>query len=123
LHALPFCSDLNYGTQLQHIAKKNKKHKYLKIYFKETHFSVRVDDDLFFFNEQVTKFEETSLEALQMGYTVELGYSNIGFCDTFPIASNTQWYKLIPHKATVFIPCLVRHSQMHQPHTSRHFHS
>jgi hypothetical protein len=48
-------------------------------------------------------------------YTVELGYSNIGFCDTSPIASNTQWYELISHKATVFIPRLVRHSQMHQP--------
>jgi hypothetical protein len=46
--------------------------------------------------------------------TVELGY-NIGYCDTSPIASNTQWYELIPHKATVFIPRLVRHSQMHQP--------
>jgi hypothetical protein len=40
-------------------------------------------------------------------YTVELSYSNIVFCDTLPIASNTQWYELIPHKATVFIPCLV----------------
>jgi hypothetical protein len=48
--------------------------------------------------------------------TVELGYNNISYCDTSPIASNTQWYELIPHKATVFIPCLVRHSEMHQPH-------
>jgi hypothetical protein len=48
-------------------------------------------------------------------YTVKLGYSNIGFCDTLSIASDIQWYKLIPHKATVFIPCLVRHAQMHQP--------
>jgi hypothetical protein len=40
-------------------------------------------------------------------YTVELGYSNIGFCDTLSIASNIQWYELIPHKATVFVPCLV----------------
>jgi hypothetical protein len=47
--------------------------------------------------------------------TAELGYSNIGFYDTLPIASNTQWYELIPHKAAVFIPCLLRHSQMHQP--------
>jgi hypothetical protein len=37
--------------------------------------------------------------------TVELGYSNIGYCDTLSIASNIQWYELIPHKATViFIP-------------------
>jgi hypothetical protein len=49
--------------------------------------------------------------------TVELGYNNIGYYDTSPIASNTQWYELIPHKATVFIPCLVRHSQMHQHRT------
>jgi hypothetical protein len=35
-------------------------------------------------------------------YTVKLGYSNIGFCDTLSIASNIQWYALIPHKATVF---------------------
>jgi hypothetical protein len=47
--------------------------------------------------------------------TVKLGYSNIGFCNTLSIASNIQWYKLIPHKATVFIPCLVQHAQMHQP--------
>jgi hypothetical protein len=47
--------------------------------------------------------------------TVKLGYSNIGVCDTLSIASNIQWYELIPHKATVFIPCLVRHAQMHQP--------
>jgi hypothetical protein len=39
--------------------------------------------------------------------TVKLGYSNIGFCDTLSIASNIQWYELIPHKATVFIPCLL----------------
>jgi hypothetical protein len=43
------------------------------------------------------------------------GYTNIGFYDTLSIASNIQWYELIPHKATVFIPCLVRHAQMHQP--------
>jgi hypothetical protein len=47
--------------------------------------------------------------------TVKLDYSNIGFCDTLSIASNIQWYALIPHKATVFRPCLVRHAQMHQP--------
>jgi hypothetical protein len=47
--------------------------------------------------------------------TVKLGYSNIGFCDTLSIASNIQWYELISHKATVVIPCLVRHAQMHQP--------
>jgi hypothetical protein len=46
---------------------------------------------------------------------VKLGYSNIGFSDTLSIASNIQLYELIPHKATVFIPCLVRHAQMHQP--------
>jgi hypothetical protein len=49
-------------------------------------------------------------------YTVELGFNNIGYCDTSRIVSKTQWYKLIPHKATVFIPRLVRHSQMHRPH-------
>jgi hypothetical protein len=48
-------------------------------------------------------------------HTVIIGYSNIGFCDTLSIASNIQWYELIPHEATVFIPCLVRHAQMHQP--------
>jgi hypothetical protein len=39
-------------------------------------------------------------------YTVKLGYSNIGFCDTLSIASNIQWYALIPHKAYSFIPTL-----------------
>jgi hypothetical protein len=48
-------------------------------------------------------------------YTVKLGYSNIGFCDTLSIASHIQWYEPIPHKATAFIPCLVRHAQMDQP--------
>jgi hypothetical protein len=48
-------------------------------------------------------------------YTVKLDYSNIGFCDTLSIASNIQWYELIPREATVLIPCLVRHAQMHQP--------
>jgi hypothetical protein len=57
-----------------------------------------------FYNQNFTK--ET---------TVKLGYSNIGFCDTLSIASNIQLYELIPHKATVFILCLVRHAQMHQP--------
>jgi hypothetical protein len=54
-------------------------------------------------------------QALVNTITVKRGYSNIGFCDTLSIASNIQWYELIPHKATVFIPCLVRHAQIHQP--------
>jgi hypothetical protein len=39
-------------------------------------------------------------------YTVKLGYSNIGFCDTLSIASNIQWYALIPYKAYSFITTL-----------------
>jgi hypothetical protein len=39
-------------------------------------------------------------------YTVKLGYSNIGFCDTLSIASNIEWYALIPHKAYSFITTL-----------------
>jgi hypothetical protein len=39
-------------------------------------------------------------------FTVKLGYSNIGFCDTLSIASNIQWYALIPHKAYSFITTL-----------------
>jgi hypothetical protein len=38
--------------------------------------------------------------------TVKLGYSNIGFCDTLSIASNIQWYALIPHKVYSFITTL-----------------
>jgi hypothetical protein len=38
--------------------------------------------------------------------TVKLGYSNIGFYDTLSIASNIQWYALIPHKAYSFITTL-----------------
>jgi hypothetical protein len=38
--------------------------------------------------------------------TVKLGDSNIGFCDTLSIASNIQWYALIPHKAYSFITTL-----------------
>lgn len=38
------------------------------MYFKETHFCMRVGDVLFSLNGQVIKFEESALEALQMGY-------------------------------------------------------
>jgi hypothetical protein len=55
------------------------------------------------------------MDKVQNSNTVKLGYSNIGFCDTLSIASSIHWYELIPHKATVFIPCLVQHAQMHQP--------
>jgi len=42
-------------------------------------------------------------------YTVEFGYNNLGLCDTSVIALHIQWYQLIPHKACVFLPCLVRY--------------
>ena len=29
--------------------------------------------------------------------TVELGYNDIGLCDTSSIASDILWYQLIPH--------------------------
>jgi hypothetical protein len=40
-------------------------------------------------------------------YTVELCYNDIGLCDTSSIASNIPWYQLTPHKARVFLPCLI----------------
>jgi hypothetical protein len=55
----------------------------------------------------VSDIREKYWECLREGAeenTVELGYNNIGYYDTSPIASNTQWYELVPHKATVFIP-------------------
>jgi len=42
-------------------------------------------------------------------YTVELGYKDLGLCDTSFITFYVQWYELIPNKARVFISCLVRH--------------
>jgi hypothetical protein len=47
-----------------------------------------------------------SYELIDDVITVKLGYSNIGFCDTLSIASNIQWYALIPHKAYSFITTL-----------------
>lgn len=38
------------------------------MYFEETHLSIKVDDVLFLLSGQVTKFEETPLEVLKMGY-------------------------------------------------------
>jgi hypothetical protein len=47
-----------------------------------------------------------NLMLTKLVYTVKLGYSNIGFCDTLSIASDIQWYTLIPHKAYSFITTL-----------------
>jgi hypothetical protein len=44
--------------------------------------------------------------SIKFEYTVKLGYSNIGFCDTLSIASNIQWHALISHKAYSFITTL-----------------
>jgi hypothetical protein len=43
-----------------------------------------------------------------LSHTVEICYNDIGLCDTSSIASNIPWYQLIPHKARVFLPCLIR---------------
>jgi hypothetical protein len=42
--------------------------------------------------------------------TVELGYNDLGWCNTSAIALYIQWYQLIPNKARVFLACLVRHA-------------
>ena len=42
--------------------------------------------------------------------TVEMGYNDLGLCNTSAIALNITRYQLIPHKARVFLPCLVRHT-------------
>jgi hypothetical protein len=42
--------------------------------------------------------------------TVELCCNDIILCDTSSTASNIPWYQLIPHKARVFLPCLIRHT-------------
>jgi hypothetical protein len=47
--------------------------------------------------------------------TVETGYNDLGLCDTSAIGLNITQYQLIPHKACVFLPCLVRHTQWHVP--------
>jgi hypothetical protein len=40
-------------------------------------------------------------------YTAEPGYSVLGLCDISSITLHILWYQLIPHKAGVFLPCLV----------------
>jgi len=42
--------------------------------------------------------------------TAELSYNNFGLCDISAIALYSLWYQLIPHKARVFLPRLVRHT-------------
>jgi len=43
---------------------------------------------------------------------VELGYNDIGLCDTSIIASDVLWYQLIPHffKKKLYNPQLEQHS-------------
>ena len=43
-------------------------------------------------------------------YAVELRYKDLGLWDTSAITLHILWYQLIPHKARVFLPCLVRHT-------------
>ena len=52
--------------------------------------------------------DTVSLEAIQT--TAELGYNDFGLCDTLAIALYILWYQPIPHKAHVFLPCLVQHT-------------
>ena len=40
-------------------------------------------------------------------YTSELSYNDLSLCYTSAITLHILWYKLIPHKAHVFQPCLV----------------
>jgi len=41
--------------------------------------------------------------------TVELGYNDLGLCDT-SVVLYILWCQLIPHKARVFLLSLVRHT-------------
>jgi hypothetical protein len=50
-------------------------------------------------------------------FTVELGYEDLGLCDTSAITLYIQLYQLIPHKERVIIPCLERHTYEHPPQT------
>jgi hypothetical protein len=47
--------------------------------------------------------------------TVDLGYDDLGYCDTSAITLYIQWYQLISLNAHVFLPCLVRHTYEHLP--------
>jgi len=38
----------------------------------------------------------------------ELGYNDLGLCDTSDITLYIHCHQLLPHKARVFLPCLVR---------------
>jgi len=42
--------------------------------------------------------------------TVELGYNDLGLCDTSAITSYIPWYQLTPRKARLSLPCLLRHT-------------
>jgi hypothetical protein len=48
-------------------------------------------------------------------YMVELGYNDLGLSDISFITLYTPWYQIIPHKARVFFPRLLRHTQEHVP--------
>ena len=41
---------------------------------------------------------------------VELGYNDLGLSDILFMTLYAQWYELIPHKARVFLPRLLRHT-------------
>ena len=46
---------------------------------------------------------------------VELGYNDLGLCDTSSITLYILWYQLIPQKSLFFLPRLVRHTREHLP--------
>jgi len=45
----------------------------------------------------------------KIGNTIALGYNNLSLGNMLFTILHILWYKLIPHKACVFLPCLVQH--------------
>jgi hypothetical protein len=49
-------------------------------------------------------------DLLRYANRVEFGYNDIGLCDTSSITLHIVWYELIPQKAHLSLPFLVRHT-------------
>jgi hypothetical protein len=63
--------------------------------------------------QQSPPYGEVTGSVICTVYTVELGYNDFGLCVTSAIALHMLLYRLIPHKARVFLPCLVRHNSIY----------
>ena len=50
--------------------------------------------------------DQNAVSMQKIGNTIAPGYNNLTLCNMLFIISHILWYKLIPHKAYIFLPCL-----------------